>query len=137
MNDIKRSVTTDSDIIKEERNNSIDLLKILCAVLVIILHCPSVYRDNVMPLTRCAVPCFYMISGYLLYRDGQIGYNRLMRNLKRVLTITIYSSLLYLVWTPCLYFATGNIEQLRPTLKILVDWIIFNDYPFGFHLWYL
>ena len=47
-----------------ERNYSIDILKFICAILVVFLHTDCVYHDYILPLTRCAVPCFFMISGY-------------------------------------------------------------------------
>ena len=46
-----------------ERNYSIDILKFICAILVVFLHTDCVYHDYILPLTRCAVPCFFMISG--------------------------------------------------------------------------
>lgn len=51
-----------------ERNYSIDILKFICAILVVFLHTDCVYHDYILPLTRCAVPCFFMISGYFIQR---------------------------------------------------------------------
>lgn len=45
-----------------ERNHVIDLLKFTCAILVVFLHTKSAYHDALTPITRCAVPCFFMIS---------------------------------------------------------------------------
>ena len=62
-----------SSYVYMQRNYSIDILKFICATLVVFLHTKCAYQDIVLPLTRCAVPCFFMISGYLVYKEGGIG----------------------------------------------------------------
>lgn len=119
-----------------DRNNSIDILKFICAILVVFLHCQWKYNALLLPLTRSAVPCFYMISGFLLLKDGGIGTERLMRNLKKILKITIIATLLFFVWDELIsIFSTRTI--FIPTFREIIVWIIFNDCPFGIHLWYL
>lgn len=78
---------------KEERNYSIDLLKFICAVLVVFLHTPCIYHKFINPITRCAVPCFFIISGYLLYNKNGINPERLKRNLVHILNINIGATL--------------------------------------------
>ena len=72
-----------------ERNYSIDILKFICAILVVFLHTDCVYHDYILPLTRCAVPCFFMISGYLLFNDGDIEISRLKRSTRNILHIIV------------------------------------------------
>ena len=119
-----------------DRNNSIDILKFICAILVVLLHCQWKYHDLLLPLARSAVPCFYMISGFLLFNDGGIGNERLMRNLKNILKITIISTLLFFVWDELLSIFSKR-TVLIPSFREMTEWIIFNDCPFGIHLWYL
>ncbi len=51
------------------RYRYIDILRLLCAFLVVCIHCP--YKDTfgfwLEPLTRIAVPVFFMISGYFFF----------------------------------------------------------------------
>ena len=41
-----------------ERNHSIDSLKLLCALLVVLIHCKYPYKADVLPVTDVAVPLF-------------------------------------------------------------------------------
>ena len=80
-----------------QRNYSIDILKFICVTMVVFAHTKCAYQDIILPLIRCAVPCFFMISGYLLYKEGGIGRERIMRNFKHVAKITggLQSSLFF------------------------------------------
>lgn len=118
------------------RNNSIDLLKFICAVLVVFLHSHWKFQDLFLPLTRCALPCFLIISGYLLYNEGEIGKERLKRNIRNIFKITFHTTLLYIVWSEFISFVSKGV-LFSFDLNNIVDWLIFNDCPFGFHLWYL
>lgn len=117
-----------------QRNYSIDILKFICATLVIFLHITCSYQDMVLPLTRCAVPCFFMISGYLLYKDGGIGTERIKRNLIHVAKITLWATILFVFWKEFTSIKQGG---FLPSTKQMIKWVVFNDCPFGFHLWYL
>lgn len=117
-----------------QRNYSIDILKFICAILIVFLHTKCAYQDMVLPLTRCAVPCFFMISGYLLYREGGIGTERIKRNLKHVAKITLWATVLFFFWKEFTSFKHGG---YMPSARQMLEWVVLNDCPFGFHLWYL
>lgn len=118
----------------QQRNHSIDILKFICAVLVIFIHTNSAHLSFVLPLTRCAVPCFFMISGYLLYKEGGIGTERIKRNLKHIAKITFWATLLFICWTEYVYINNGG---YLPSSNQMIGWVVLNECPFGFHLWYL
>lgn len=118
------------------RNFSIDILKFICAVLVVFLHCDWQYKDLFLPFTRCAVPCFFMIFGYFMYNQERIGEVKLKRNILNVLRITTYATILYVVWTELLYMLSNRMLYI-PTIKQIFNWVIFNECPFAHHLWYL
>ena len=88
----------------------------------------------VLPLTRCAVPCFFMISGYLLYKEGGIGTERIKRNLKHVAKITLWATVLFIFWKEFTSIKNGG---YMPSARLMLEWVVLNDCPFGFHLWYL
>lgn len=117
-----------------QRNYSIDILKFICAVLVVFLHTKCAYQDMVLPLTRCAVPCFFIISGYLLYKEAGIGTERIRRNLKHVAKITLWATVLFFFWKEFTSFKHGG---YMPSARQMLEWVVLNDCPFGFHLWYL
>lgn len=117
------------------RNYSIDCLKFLCAVMIVFLHVNTPYQEFILPITRCAVPIFLMISGYFLYSDeGKMAY-RLVHAIKRIIGILIWSTVLFAVIK---FFMVGyNSFMNISSLRFLIKFIIFNDNPYGFHLWYL
>lgn len=79
-----------------ERNYSIDVLKFICAVLVVIIHTEWNYQQLVLPIAKCAVPCFFIISGYLLFDKTGIKPERLNRNLIHIGKITLWASFLFI-----------------------------------------
>lgn len=118
-----------------ERNYSIDILKFICAILVVFLHTDCVYHDYILPLTRCAVPCFFMISGYLLFNDGDIEISRLKRSTRNILHIIVWSTLLFACYKEAVAIHQGSVYI--PSLRELFNFIVLNENPFGGHLWYL
>lgn len=114
---------------------SIDVLKFICAVLVVILHTGG--YGILIPITRCAVPCFLIISGYLLYNttECRIGQERIKRNIKHIIHIICWSTLLFVVVKEVQAIQNGSFYI--PTIRQWVFFIIFNENPFSYHLWYL
>lgn len=118
-----------------QRNYSIDVLKLICAILVVFLHTGCAYHDMVLPLTRCAVPCFFMISGYMLYNENGIGEMRLKRSIVKILKIIFYATILFGLLKECQALLKGNVYV--PTHREMFDFLVLNENPFAFHLWYL
>lgn len=120
------------------RNYSIDVLKFVLAVMVVTVHTDSWFaHQSLMPLARSAVPCFFMISGYLLYSRGGIGRERLVRNVRHIGVMCAWTLVLFSVVdvTPMLYHHTMDMPAAIDVGLLLV----FNRYPWwvGGHLWYL
>ena len=118
-----------------QRNYSIDSLKFVCAFLVVLLHTDCAFHYALLPLTKCAVPCFFIISGYLLYDGGRIGSSRLKRSVVHIAKIMFWATLLFAVFKEV--GALRHHGLYVPTLNDLATFVIFNENPFGFHLWYL
>lgn len=113
-----------------------DSLKMVCAILIVFLHVHTPYQEYILPLTRCAVPCFFIISGYLIYSNDKINFERrLERGIKRIIGILIWSTLLYMIVK--FIFAVHDNDFNFLSLKAFVNFVLFNDNPFGFHLWYV
>lgn len=115
------------------RQYSIDSLKLICALLIILLHVPTPCHDLYLPLTRCAVPIFFMISGYMLYGDGM--EKRIKKSINKILYIILWSSCLY----ACFNFVRYgfNTSTIIPSTEQIKEFLFFNENPWGFHLWYL
>lgn len=115
---------------------NIDSLKFLCAVLVIFLHVHTPYQEYILPLTRCAVPCFLIISGYLIFTNDKLKLEgHLRRGIKKMVQILIWSTLLFAAVKFLFAFKNNDFSFL--SLKALGKFVLFNENPFGFHLWYI
>lgn len=119
-----------------KRFNNIDALKFVCAVLVILLHDHTPYSDYVLPITRCAVPCFFIISGYLIFNVDKEKFAAHLKNgVSKMLQIMVWSTVLFAVVK--FVFAFKNDDFSFLSRNALVDFILLNENPFGFHLWYI
>lgn len=118
-----------------QRNFSIDILKFVCATLIVVLHTNFKWHDEVLPMTRCAVPCFLIISGFLLYSGKEIGRERLLRNIKQIVHILLWTTILFAVVKEIQYVVHGKL--FIPSIQQWLSFVVLNDNPFGFHLWYL
>lgn len=115
------------------RNHSLDTLKFICAVLVVMLHVKTPWQHYYLPVTRCAVPVFFIISGYFLMGEGMIS--RMWKGSRRILVILVYSSILFAFVS---YARHGfNFGSIIPSVSKIVKFLLLNDNPWAFHLWYL
>lgn len=121
--------------LRMERLYSLDTLKCICAILVIFLHINTPYNGLILPLTRVAVPVFFMISGFFIYAGQDLMDARFDKSLRRMLFICLWSSGLYFLWTLYMGWTTGDWSAF--TLKAVVEFLLFNENPFGGHLWYI
>lgn len=120
-----------------ERNSSVDVLKFICAIYVVTIHSGFVGNAIIEPYLRCAVPIFFMLSGYFIY--NKIVSNDVQRiaiDARRILKILLISVLAY---TPPLlvdHYLIGI--DFGTSYKTIINTIFFNDtYPVAPHLWYL
>ena len=115
------------------RNHRIDYLKFICAVMVVCVHVQSPVTVCLQPVLRCAVPIFFMLSGYFLnYHSNGLKIRKQIRYIGKILLL---STLLYIP----LSVATTSFDcaiELFSWEKI-IRILLLNENPFGFHLWYL
>lgn len=117
------------------RNYSIDTLKMICAILVIFIHTPKplIWEECMAPVFRCAVPIFFMISGYFTYSKSDI--NNVVR--KRIM-----GQLKVLLWGTGLYFIISIITNGASAFEkmhhfLTPSFFLFNTLPYAGHLWYI
>ncbi len=124
---------------RDKRNCNIDYLKMLCAVLVVFLHVRVGYADlgfYFEPITRVAVPCFFMISGYLIFnRDAKVMNDRVLRSFRKVLVIFLWSTLVYFLWK-LLHKVTFGDWAIQADLTP-INLLLLNEHPYSSVLWYL
>ncbi len=118
------------DKIEGKRLNNLDILKAVCAFLVICIHIS--YKANlgdiITPLCRIAVPIFFMITGYFYYRTSKAP----LKQIKKVFVLIILANLLYFVFG---IIMDGKIEI--PNKEDIMNCVLYNNSPFAFPLWYL
>lgn len=120
-----------------KRLYNFDILKMVCAILIVFLHVYTPYQEYILPLTRCAVPCFLIISGFLIYSDNKTDFERrLKRGIKRIISILIWSTTVFMI-VKFIFAIHNNNDFSFLSFRALWNFVLFNVNPFGFHLWYL
>lgn len=119
------------------RVNSIDIVRLFCAVLVVAIHTqaitwfPDLQNGNIQVLTRIAVPFFFCTSGYFLQKKYCKQGNAAILD-ALISTIRLYAAL------SVVYFVLiflQNPALLQSSKKWMVMDFLFNGSYY--HLWYL
>lgn len=120
---------------------SLNALKLLAALAVVVIHAKvPVLTTVLLPLCKLAVPLFLMISGYcLMGEDGRLRKDSIGRAIPRIVRITLWSNLIYLICNVAMGLVDGTAMKLLLRLTELHFWA--NMLCFGgivsAHLWYL
>lgn len=124
------------------RNDGLDFLKFIGAFMVICIHqqFPGKLGEVITPITRIAVPIFFMITGY--YYSYIKDNAREKRQIHKMIWLLINANLLY--------FLYGFFMEIICNKKLLWEWlgllfngrtvlefVFFNQSSLGGHLWYL
>lgn len=121
------------------RNNNIDIIKSICAFLIVCIHVPFPGETGsyITALSRIAVPIFFMITGYF-YSDV-VKKGRTARQIKKLFILMVEANLVYFVWKWFYTAVISNADFISSTftVKNLLKFVIFNDSPLSGHLWYL
>lgn len=134
---------------KKEENIALYSLEGIACVSVVFLHCtfPSWTGVFVCGLARFAVPLFFIVSGYYLWRPGmsEEQVEKRIRNKSRhIVFVLLASSALYLFWTIFRECLTHGFHSVPSFLKELFRMrqffsaFVLNDFTaIGGHLWFL
>ena len=124
-----------------QRNNCVDMLRIVSAFCIICLHNFSgsghPFGEELTAMARFAVPLFFMISGYFAAAfDGA----RRVRQIKKLLLLTVASNLGYFLYR-LLEAAAGRylpgFFAEKFTGKAFFDFFLLGESSVGSHLWFL
>lgn len=122
-----------------KRHDGLDFVKYLCAFMVICIHMPYSGEKYIEPLTRFAVPLFFMISGYFYTSIKQSKKEWVQ--IKKIISLFCYSNVLYILWGigACVLLDRSFIDVFGSILsfKAWIKFICFNECFFAGHLWYL
>lgn len=133
-----------------KRNEGLDLLKLICAFLVISAHKQFPQPIGIYPATiaRLTIAIFTMITGYFsLSRlsadaDGRAVFGIRKGGVKLIntLKLLLLASSLYLVIGICDNYPTATIKEYLASIfnaKAMRKMLLFNTSPIAIHLWYL
>jgi len=133
--------TQEGEASKHRRIASLDLLKLLAVFAVIFIHLPAsdLPRQVCNQLARFAVPCFFIVSGYLFASSSATGRSAIENRIKRIMVPFLAWALFYAIVPP--YITFGRSAALQ-TLgghfhQILADPIRFLLTGNAYHLWFL
>lgn len=110
--------------------SAIYCLKAIGAFFVICIH--SFEPLFLFPIIRTAVPFFFIISGFFLYRDdlGE-AKDKCINAFKRIFWLTLYANIFYYI---C-YDLPSNIFPFNSIRSFIGLFLVGGT--FGYHLWYL
>lgn len=124
-----------------KRNDNIDALKTICAFLVVCIHIkfPSNVDSLISPLERCAVPIFFMISGYFYCFSWE--KKKKINQIKKLVNLTITINIFYLVVNGSVSLVKGmsiyDYMVSTISLKKVLLLMATNDNAISGHLWYM
>ena len=113
------------------RFNAIDFYKCICASLVVMIHTQYPYKDYILPITTIAVPSFFCISGFFAWNSLQK-----VDRIKRIFNLLLWTLGIYYLKTVIVTLISSNSLYI-PSIKDVVDFILYNDVVFANHLWYI
>ena len=126
---------------EQSRADNIDILKAICAFLIVCIHVPFPGRVGAYftALTRIAVPVFFMITGYF-YSDT-VARHKEKRQIKKILYLVVEANVLFFVWNIALNVLRREniVAYIRSifTGKNIIEFLALNESPLAGHLWYL
>lgn len=126
--------------VKSGRWQGIDILKTICAFLVVIIHAPFPGEIGmyITTLSRISVPIFFMITGFF-YSDV-VQRNKEKHQIKKIFLLFVVTNAISLFAGCCKALAAGSLPSFLSSLlqvRTLTNFVIWNEPPFGRHLWYL
>ena len=127
--------------VEQSRADNIDILKVICAFLIVCIHVPFPGRvgEYFTALTRVAVPIFFMITGYF-YSDT-VARHKEKQQIKKIFYLVVEANLLFFIWNITLVvLRRDSIMSYMQSIfsgKNMLKFLLFNESPLAVHLWYL
>lgn len=115
------------------RASSLDVMKCLAAFFVVWIHYGS---DWLSPIVRCAVPIFFVITGY--YYPMMVEKGKFWKHIRKLLVMVICASALYGAYDLPHHIRHDTVDVWINTfqLKRIIMLAVTNVPLFGLHLWY-
>ncbi len=115
-----------------ERKDNLDIIKAICACMVITIHCPSIFMpEYVEATTRIAVPVFFIISGYFYVNNP--SFKSTLKKIGRTLTLLIITNFGY----ACMYIIGGQSFKVKEEIGNGIVNILLGDFLMWLPGWFL
>lgn len=115
---------------------SLTFLKGICATLVVLIHTHMIGKVALIPFYRCAVPLFFMVSGYFLMGGGEWRREKIGRYVKKVLLIWAMADIVYFLFTQFVFTEYKVIHNSTDLFYTLGMEVVFGG-QFCYPLWYV
>lgn len=124
----------------EGRYGGLDILKSICAFLIVNIHAPFPGEAGAyfLSLTRMAVPVFFMITGF--FYDNVRSRGRVNAQIAKVFRLFLSANLLYFGWGMAKAVTDGSVRVFLSEnfgIRKLLRFVLLNEALFSSHLWYL
>jgi len=127
------------DSIASKRRIGLDFIKYICSFMIVCIHAEYFGKSYFEPVTRFAVPVFFMVTGY--FYSSVVSHGRELAQIKKIIRLFIYTSILYFTWTILVLLADGlSLSDYFQSFKNPWLWFIFiflNGSFLSEHLWYI
>ncbi len=127
----------------KKRNICLDLIKLLAAYFVVLIHFPfpGSFGDAILDLGRFAVPLFFLVSGFYACTSSP---EKILKKLVYILKLYFVVALIYLIYKfICEAFIKGTFSDGLVYLKGYLDiktltrFFLFNVTRSSGHLWFM
>ena len=130
------------------RVKGLDLLKLISAFLVVVIHCqPEIYeKEFLIAFCRIAVPIFFIINGFFWEHSNNASFKNGLLRIKKLAMLTAFVIVIYSIYDTIIhildcYFiteATALAEwKYQYTPIRVVTFILFNDSGAAYQCWYM
>ncbi len=116
------------------RMSSLDVMKCFAAFCVVWIHFGSAWLS---PVVRCAVPIFFVITGY--YYPAMVERGRFWRHMRKLLVMVLCASAMYGVVELQHQLRHDTLQEwVQNTFRLrrILGLMVYDNDMFGFHLWY-
>lgn len=133
-----------------KRNEAIDYGRFIFAFLIVTIHIPCFMNSILLPIARCGVPYFFLITGYYLYTPDKLSLrDKLKKNIHKWIQLWIKYTIILttLLFILKLIFINENefkcriydiYNLLSNGISQYTDVLIANNTPYGISvLWFL
>ncbi len=125
---------------KQARTNSVDSIKAIAAILVVVQHAlgSGEVMSLILTLARVAVPLFMIITGF--FYSSVVKRKKQGKQIKKFVVIALTMTLIYFVLdflTAVLKHDTVNFLSSMLSFDSVFRFVVFQDPVFADHAWYM